>query len=120
LATTSKLSCLKEAELIAQETAATEEEGETQAMLFALLQEQHDKQMATIATNKTKMDTMMERINDLSDTTGGKGINNKENTHPARNSTPTNNAGTKKPKGKKNSAQPAIFLFITAWTSVVS
>ena len=42
-ATTAKQSRFKEAALLAQETAAAEEEGESQAMLFAMLQEQHDK-----------------------------------------------------------------------------
>jgi hypothetical protein len=86
--------------LLAQETVAAEEEGETQAMLFALLQEQHDKQMETMAaTNKTNMDAMLEQMNALVATTGGKWNNYKENTLPARNSTPTND-GTKKPKHK--------------------
>ena len=52
-ATTAKQSRFKEAALLAQETAAAEEEGELQAMLFAMLQEQHDKQIvAMAATNK--------------------------------------------------------------------
>ena len=38
---TAKQSHFKEAALLAQETAAAEEEGESQAMLFAMLQEQH-------------------------------------------------------------------------------
>ncbi len=60
-ATTAKQSRFKEAALLAQETAAAEEEGKTQAMLFAMLQEQHDKQMETMAaTNKANMDAMME------------------------------------------------------------
>jgi hypothetical protein len=37
-ATTAKQSRFKEAALLARETAAAEEEGETQAMLFAMLQ----------------------------------------------------------------------------------
>jgi len=54
----------KEAALLAQETAAAEEEGESQAMLFAMLQEQHNKQIAAMAaTNKANMDVMMERMN---------------------------------------------------------
>ncbi len=54
----------KEAALLAQETAAAKEEGDLQAMLFAMLQEQHDKQIAAMtATNKANMDGMMERIN---------------------------------------------------------
>jgi hypothetical protein len=43
LATTAKQSQFKEAALLAQETAAAEEEGKTQALLFAMLQDQHAK-----------------------------------------------------------------------------
>ncbi len=51
----------KEAALLAQETAAAEEEGKTQAMLFAMLQDQHAKQIVQMeVTNKTNMDAMME------------------------------------------------------------
>ena len=46
LAMTAKQSQFKEAALLAQETAAAEEEGETQALLFAMLQDQHAKQIA--------------------------------------------------------------------------
>jgi hypothetical protein len=42
-ATTAKQLRFKETVLLAQETAAAEEERELQAMLFAMLQEQHDK-----------------------------------------------------------------------------
>jgi hypothetical protein len=45
LATTAKQSRLKEAALLAQETAAAKEEGKTQAMLFAMLQDQHAQQI---------------------------------------------------------------------------
>ena len=65
-ATTAKQSRFKEAVLLAQETAAAEEEGESQAMLFAMLQEQHDKQISAMAaTNKANMEAMMEKINAL-------------------------------------------------------
>jgi hypothetical protein len=65
-ATTAKQSRFKEAALLAQETAAAEEEGESQAMLFAMLQEQHDKQIAAMAaTNKANMEAMMEKMNAL-------------------------------------------------------
>ena len=43
LATTAKQSRFKDTELLAQETAAAEEEGQTQAMLFTMIQEQHAK-----------------------------------------------------------------------------
>ncbi len=73
--------------------------------------------MAT--TNKSNMDTMLEQMNSLVATAGGKRNNYKENMPPARNSTPAND-GTKKPKHKKNSAQTAKLLLITAQTSVMS
>ncbi len=54
----------KEAALLAQETSAAEEEGKTQALLFAMLQDQHTKQIAQMeARNKTNMDAMMEQTN---------------------------------------------------------
>ena len=58
--------CFKEAAFLAQETAAATEEGELQAILLAMLQEQHDKQIvAMTATNKASMDVLMERMNAL-------------------------------------------------------
>ena len=82
-ATTAKQSRFKEAVLLAQETKAAEEEGESQALLFAMMQEQHDKQIAAImAANKSSMDAMMERMNALA---AGKGVG-KENTKPTDNS----------------------------------
>jgi len=82
-ATTAKQSRFKEAALLAQETKAAEEEGESQALLFAMMQEQHDKQIAAImAANKSSMDAMMERMNALA---GGQGVG-KENTKPTDNS----------------------------------
>ena len=43
--TMAKQSQFKEATLQAQEAAAAEKEGKTQAMLFAMLQDQHTKQI---------------------------------------------------------------------------
>ncbi len=61
LATTAKQSQFKEAALLAQETAAAKEEVKTQALLFAMLQDQHAKQIMQMeVTNKTNMDAMME------------------------------------------------------------
>ena len=51
-ATTAKQSRFKEAVLLAKETAAAEEEGESQTMLFVMLQEQHDKQIAAMTATK--------------------------------------------------------------------
>jgi hypothetical protein len=119
-ATTDKQSCFLEAALLAQKTAAAEEEGETQAMLFALLQEQHDKQMETmVATNKPNMDAMMERMNDLVAATGGKWNNDKENTPQPETALPPMMRPRDQNKDK-NSAQTAKLLFITARTSVMS
>jgi hypothetical protein len=51
-----KQSCFKEAALAAQEQAAATEEGEMQAMMFALLQEQHQSQLEVMAmANKATM-----------------------------------------------------------------
>ncbi len=101
-----KQSCFKEAALLARETAATDEEGETQTMLFAMLQEQHEKQMATMAaSNKANIDAMMERMNTLVTAGGGRRSNGNENTPPVRNTTPAGNSTggnkTKKPKRKR-------------------
>jgi hypothetical protein len=64
--TTAKQSHFKEAALLAQEMAAAEDKGKSQAMLFAIVQEQHDKQIAAMtATNKANVDAMMERMNTL-------------------------------------------------------
>ena len=95
--TTAKQSRFKEAALAAQEKEAAEAEGETQAMLFAMLQEQHDKQIAAMeATNKANMDAMimMERMNAL--VAAG---NNKENVVPP--GTMPTGGGPKRPRAKK-------------------
>jgi hypothetical protein len=63
-ATMAKQSRFKEAALLAQEKAAAEEKGESQAMLFAMLHKQYDNQIvAMTATHKANMDALMERIN---------------------------------------------------------
>jgi hypothetical protein len=83
-ATTGKQSRFKEAALLAQETAAAEEEGKS--LMFAMLQEQHDRQISAMtATNKANMDdAMMERMDAL--VTGGAG---RRPTHQDKESTPT-------------------------------
>jgi hypothetical protein len=71
-ATMAKQLHFKEAVLLAQETAAAEDKDELQAIFFPVLQEQHNKQIeALTATNKTKIDATMERMNAL--VTGGGG-----------------------------------------------
>ena len=60
-ATTAKQSRFKEAALQAQESAAAKEEGKTQVMLLARIQDNHQKQITQMeATNKANMDAMME------------------------------------------------------------
>jgi hypothetical protein len=75
-------------------------------MLFAMLQEQHNKQMATMAAfNKANMDAMMEQMNLLEAASGGRRSNNKEITPPMGNTTPAGSGAggnkTKKPKRKR-------------------
>jgi hypothetical protein len=106
LATTAKQSRFKGAELLARETAAAEEEGEIQVMLFEMLQEQHNKQMATMAaSNKANMDGMMERMDVLVAAGGGRRSKDKKNTPPMGNITPTGSGEggnkTKKPRRKR-------------------
>ncbi len=80
--------------------AAAEKEGETSAIMFALLQEQHRTQLKAMATvNQKAMDAMFERMNAILTGTG-KG-QDKETTPPAGNVNPGNsNGGTKRNKKK--------------------
>ncbi len=104
-ATMAKQSRFKEAVFLAQERAAAEDKGESQAMLFAMLQEQHDKQIAAMtATNKANMDAMMERMNAM--VTGGAGRcstqQDKASTPTVENSLATlTGLGTTQPKKPK-------------------
>ena len=88
-AATAKQSRFKEAALAAQEQAAATEEGETQTMMFTLLQEQHQSQLeAMAAANKEAMEAMMERMNALVTAQGGRKYNpaaDKENEPPPTN-----------------------------------
>jgi hypothetical protein len=105
-ATTAKQSRFKEAALLAQETAAAEEEGESQAMLFAMLQEQHDKQIAAMtATNKANMDAMMDRMNAL---VTGKGDDRRKvpSQQPDKENTPPDNTNQSKRPRKKTALCP--------------
>jgi hypothetical protein len=118
-ATTAKQSCFKEAALLTQEAAAAKEEGETQAMLFAVLQDQHTKQIAQMeAANKTNMDLMMERMNALITASGGRLTHqpNKENTPLTGNIKPPTGSGerVKKPRKKRRYAPTAKCSFSTS------
>ena len=105
-ATTAKQSRFKEAALLAQETAAAEEEGESQAMLFAMLQEQHNKQTAAMtATNKANMDAMMERMNAM---VTGKGDDRRKvpSQQPDKENTPPDDTNQIKRPRKKTALCP--------------
>jgi hypothetical protein len=122
-AMTAKQSRFKEAALLAQEAAAAEEEGESQAMLFAMLQEQHNKQIAAMsATNKANMDAMMDRMNSLIAGRGGDRHTpiqqpDKENAPPEGNiPPPTNFDRNKKNRKQKPSVATAKHLSSTNQT----
>jgi hypothetical protein len=113
-ATTAKQSRFKEAALQAQEAAAAEEEGETQAMLFAMLQDQHKKQIAQMeASNKANMNLMMERMNALLAANGGKPTHqpDKENTPPGGNVNPPGGGERVKKPRKKRTLCPHCKIF---------
>jgi hypothetical protein len=78
---------------------------ETQALLFAMLQYQHTKQIVQMeATNKTNMDAMMEQMNTLVATRDARHGHqpDKVNTLPASNVIPLDGgARAKKPRQKK-------------------
>jgi hypothetical protein len=110
-ATTAKQSRFKEAALLAQEKAAAKEEGESQAMLFAMLQEQNDNQItAMTATHKANMDALMERMNAILAGGGEKRTaqHDKENTPPGRNRCPLVGTGTGTDQTKKPRKQKAL------------
>ncbi len=66
LQATTKHLHFKDAALTAQELAAAEEEGETTAMMFTLLHEQHKAQLKLMGvSHKQAMDTMFECMNAL-------------------------------------------------------
>jgi hypothetical protein len=103
LAAMAKQLHIKEAALAAQEQASAEEEGETQAMMFALLQDQHKSQLEAMApANKVIMDAMMEHMSGI---VGGGGSRtserNKETLPPATNANRGGNKEAKKVKRKK-------------------
>jgi hypothetical protein len=97
LATTAKQSRFKEAALAAQEQAVATEEGEMQAMMFALLQKQHQSQLESMAmANKATMEAMMEQMNGIVAAHGGrKPLADIENIPPLKNGGKENKQDTK-------------------------
>ncbi len=114
-AATAKQSRFKEAALAAQEQVTASEEGETQAMMFALLQEQHQSQLeAMAAANRAGVEAMMERMNALVTAQGGRKHDpaaNKENEPPPTNRGKEND--TKKgPTRRKKALCPHCKAFV--------
>jgi hypothetical protein len=89
----------KDAALAAQEMATAEGEGETTAMMFALLQEQHRSQMETLAAaNQQAMDAMLEQMNAII-AGQGKALD-KENVRPPNTNATTGTGGKLRKKTK--------------------
>jgi hypothetical protein len=108
----------KEAALLAQETAVAEGKGNLHEIIFAMLQEQHDRQIAAMAaTNKVTMDAMMERMNALVAGGGGRRPTHldKESTLTVGSSPPTSTGSgrtqPKKPK-RRNCICPHCKIFV--------
>jgi hypothetical protein len=97
---TAKQSRFKEAALAAQEIATAEEEGETHAMMFALLQDQHKAQIEVLtAANTASMNAIMEKMNAMiANNADGRKQPDKENTPPNTNG---GDNGARKAKRKK-------------------
>ncbi len=121
LAEMTKHSCFKEAALAAQEQAAATEEGEMQALMFALLQEQHQSQLTLMAVaNKATMEAMREQINALVAAQGGR-----QSPADKENPPPLTNGGKKnwqdiKPRGPRCICPTARRSYITRPTSAMS
>jgi hypothetical protein len=80
-------------------------------MLFAMLQEQHDKQIVVMtAMNKANMDAMMERMNAIMAGGGEKQMaqQDKENTPPGGNRRPPAGTGKGTDQTKKTRKQKAL------------
>jgi hypothetical protein len=85
-------------------------------MLFAMLQDQHAKQIAQMeAANKTNMDTMMERINDVVAAGGAQQAHqpDKENTPPGRNVVPLGGGDQVRKPRRKPSVPTANVSYCT-------
>ncbi len=90
-------------------------------MLFAMLQEQHNKQIAAMtATNKPNMDVMMERMNALVAGNGGNKCTVPNQQPYKENITPEETNQPKKPRKKKPSVATAKHLSFTNLKTVLS
>jgi hypothetical protein len=108
LQATAKHSRFKDAALAAQELAAAEEEGETTAMMFTLLEEQHRAQLeAMAASNKQAMDMMFEHMNAL--IAGHSKAVQKVTGPPANNNTVHASSSLKRKKKEVHKLRKACF-----------
>jgi hypothetical protein len=99
---------LKDASLAAQEMATAEGEGETTAMMFALLQEQHRLQMETLAAaNQQMMEAMLEQMNAII-AGQGKALD-KENFRPPNINATTGTGGKLRKKTKCPHCKKYVF-----------
>ncbi len=105
---TAKHSRFKDAALVAQEMATAEGEGETTAMMFALLQEQHRLQMETLAAaNQQTMDAKLEQMNAII-AGQGKALD-KENIRPPNTNATTGTGGKSHKKTKCSHCKKYVF-----------
>jgi hypothetical protein len=111
LAATAKQLRYKEAALAAQEQASAEEEGKTQAMMFALLQDQHKLQlMAMAVANKATMNAMMGRMNAILG--GGSSRTSTRNKDKMQPPTPTGGDQKAKKDKRKKKLCPHCNMFV--------
>jgi hypothetical protein len=104
--TTAKHSQFREVVLSAQEQAADKEEGEMQAMMSMLLQEQHlTKLEGMAAANRVAIETLLEHMNAIVGTSEKN--TNKESMLPTGNNSGT--AATKRSKKKCNNCGKMVF-----------
>ena len=98
-----------------QEAAADEEEGKTQAMLFAMLQDQHTKQITQMeAMNKVNMEALMDKMNALVALNATRQTHqlDKENTPLGGNVNPPGGSNRVKKPRKKKSLCPNCKCFV--------
>jgi hypothetical protein len=103
-----KHSRFKDAALAAQEMATAEAKGETTAVMFALLQEQHRLQMEMLAVaNQQTMDAMLEQMNAII-AGQGKALD-KENICPPNTNATTGTGGKLRKKTKCQHCKKYVF-----------
>ena len=91
-----------------QKLAAAKGEGETTAIMFALLQEQHKLQLETLAAaNQKTMDTMLEQMNAI--IVGQGKVEDKENVQASNTNVATGKGGKSRKKTKCPHCKKHVF-----------